>query len=126
MLHFRIARRGSASWKLEVTGKPAHSSQVFTDRVGTGAIYETSRILNEFYSQLSVEENLTFNPGFILGGTSVELKEDGTGGSALCPQDDNDPNGIPGFSVSITLLSISFALLLLYRKVSKNKKVEFV
>ena len=77
-----IARRGSASWKLEVTGKPAHSSQVFTDRVGTGAIYETSRILNEFYSQLSVEENLTFNPGFILGGTSVELKEDGTGGSA--------------------------------------------
>ena len=78
-----IARRGSASWKLEVTGKPAHSSQVFTDRVGTGAIYETSRILNEFYSQLSVEENLTFNPGFILGGTSVELKEDGTGGSAF-------------------------------------------
>lgn len=78
-----ISRRGSASWKLEVTGKPAHSSQVFTDRVGTGAIYETSRILNEFYSQLSVEENLTFNPGFILGGTSVELKEDGTGGSAF-------------------------------------------
>ncbi|GAA4312864.1 M20 family metallopeptidase [Pontixanthobacter gangjinensis] len=77
-----ISRRGSASWKLEVTGKPAHSSQVFTERVGNGAIYEASRILTQFLEELSQEENLTFNPGFILGGTSVELKEDGTGGSA--------------------------------------------
>ncbi|HKJ48229.1 MAG TPA: M20/M25/M40 family metallo-hydrolase, partial [Christiangramia sp.] len=78
-----VARRGSAGWKLEVTGNAAHSSQVFSEKVGVGAIYETSRILNEFYTQLSKEENLTFNPGFILGGTSVDLKEDETGGSAL-------------------------------------------
>ncbi len=77
-----ISRRGSSGWKLEVTGNPAHSSQIFSDKVGVGAIYEASRILDEFYQQLSVEENLTFNPGFILGGTSLELKEDGTGGSA--------------------------------------------
>lgn len=77
------SRRGSSSWKLEVEGNAAHSSQVFTAKVGTGAIYEASRILNEFYSQLSSEENLTFNPGFILGGTSVDVKEDGTGGSAF-------------------------------------------
>ncbi len=78
-----VARRGSAGWKLEVTGNAAHSSQVFSEKVGVGAIYETSRILNEFYQQLSKEENLTFNPGFILGGTSVDLKEDQTGGSAI-------------------------------------------
>lgn len=78
-----ISRRGSAGWQLEVKGNAAHSSQVFTDKVGTGAIYETSRILDEFYKQLSTEENLTFNPGFIVGGTSVDLKEDLTGGSAL-------------------------------------------
>ncbi|MCH4822083.1 M20/M25/M40 family metallo-hydrolase [Gramella lutea] len=78
-----VARRGSTSWKLEVTGNPAHSSQVFTDRVGTGAIYEASRILTGFYQELAKEENLTFNPGFILGGTSVDLKKDETGGSAL-------------------------------------------
>ncbi|TBW30024.1 M20/M25/M40 family metallo-hydrolase [Gramella sp. KN1008] len=78
-----ISRRGSSSWKLEVSGNAAHSSQVFTEKVGAGAIYEASRILNEFYTQLSSEENLTFNPGFILGGTSVDTKEDGTGGSAL-------------------------------------------
>ena len=78
-----VARRGSSGWKLEVTGNAAHSSQVFTDKVGTGAIYETSRILNEFYLKLSKEENLTFNPGFILGGTSVNMQEDGTGGEAF-------------------------------------------
>ncbi|MUP44670.1 M20 family peptidase [Gramella sp. BOM4] len=78
-----ISRRGSSSWKLEVSGNAAHSSQVFTEKVGTGAIYEASRILNEFFTQLSTEENLTFNPGFILGGTSVEVQEDGTGGTAF-------------------------------------------
>ncbi|QYA24499.1 M20 family metallopeptidase [Gramella sp. MT6] len=78
-----IARRGSTSWKLETTGNPAHSSQIFTERVGNGAIYEISRILTEFYEKLSTEENLTFNPGFILGGTSIDLQEDGMGGSAF-------------------------------------------
>lgn len=78
-----ISRRGSTSWKLEVSGNAAHSSQVFTDKVGTGAIYEASRILNEFYAELSSEENLTFNPGFILGGTAVDVKADNTGGTAF-------------------------------------------
>lgn len=77
-----VSRRGAAEWQLEVEGNAAHSSQVFSKEVGTGAIYEASRILNEFYTQLSTEENLTFNPGFIVGGTTVNLKEDGTGGSA--------------------------------------------
>ncbi len=78
-----VSRRGSLEWGLEVTGNAAHSSQIFTEKVGVGAIYETSRILNEFYSKLSSLENLTFNPGFILGGTSVDVKDDLTGGSAL-------------------------------------------
>ena len=78
-----VARRGSAGWQLEVTGNAAHSSQVFSDKVGTGAIYETSRILNEFYQRLATEEDLTFNPGFILGGTAVKVQEDGTGGTAF-------------------------------------------
>jgi glutamate carboxypeptidase len=77
------SRRGSSDWELRVNGKPAHSSQIFTDNVGVGAIYEASRILNEFYQKLSKEENLTFNPGFIIGGTSLETNEELTGGSAL-------------------------------------------
>lgn len=78
-----VARRGSTDWELKVTGNPAHSSQVFTEDVGTGAIYETSRILNEFYLQLAKEKDLTFNPGFIIGGTSLKEDSDGTGGSAF-------------------------------------------
>lgn len=66
-----VARRSSSSWRLDVTGTPAHSSQVFTDRVGAGAIFEASRILSSFYERLRGEEYLTFNPGLILGGTDV-------------------------------------------------------
>ncbi len=78
-----VSRRGSLDWELKVHGKPAHSSQIFTDNIGVGAIYEASRILNEFYLKLSTEENLTFNPGFIIGGTSLNPNEELTGGSAL-------------------------------------------
>ncbi|MDH5379956.1 MAG: M20/M25/M40 family metallo-hydrolase, partial [Cyclobacteriaceae bacterium] len=77
-----VARRGSMGWTLKVKGNPAHSSQIFTEKVGVGAIYEASRILNEFYLQLSKEENLTFNPGFILGGTVVEPESVMAGGKA--------------------------------------------
>ena len=77
------SRRGSTDWELKVNGKPAHSSQIFTENVGVGAIYEASRILNEFYLRLSKEENLTFNPGFIIGGTSVDTNKELTGGHAL-------------------------------------------
>jgi glutamate carboxypeptidase len=78
-----VSRRGSTDWKLKVSGNPAHSSQIFTDDIGVGAIYETSRILNEFYMQLANEKDLTFNPGFIIGGTSLEVDKDETGGIAF-------------------------------------------
>jgi len=67
-----VARRGAIGWTLNVTGKPAHSSQIFRDDIGFGAIYESARILTEFRIQLSNEKNLTFNPGMISGGTRVE------------------------------------------------------
>lgn len=67
-----VARRGSSGWQLEVTGKQAHSSGIFSERVGAGAVFEASRILYRFYEQLSPEELLTFNPGTIAGGTRVE------------------------------------------------------
>ena len=78
-----VSRRGSTDWKLKVSGNPAHSSQIFTETVGAGAIYETSRILNEFYIQLSKEKDLTFNPGFIIGGTTLNPDDNGTGGSSF-------------------------------------------
>ncbi len=67
-----IARRSSSSWILEVTGKQAHSSGVFSDEVGAGAINEAARILNSFYGEVRGEYGLTFNAGNIQGGTAVE------------------------------------------------------
>ncbi|WP_348771810.1 M20/M25/M40 family metallo-hydrolase [Alteromonas sp. MMG017] len=69
-----VARRGSIGWQLDVAGKPAHSSQIFTDNVGYGAIFETARILNGFREQLAGVGNITFNPGLIAGGTEVEVQ----------------------------------------------------
>ena len=77
-----VARRSSSGWTLKVTGNAAHSSQVFKPEVGAGAIYETARILTEFYDALSKEEYLTFNPGMILGGTNVAYDESIDGGRA--------------------------------------------
>jgi glutamate carboxypeptidase len=77
------ARRGYTGWTLNVTGKPAHSSQIFNDEVGYGAIYETARILEAFRAKLEQEENLTFNPGMIIGGTSIDFDIDKSSGSAF-------------------------------------------
>jgi glutamate carboxypeptidase len=66
-----VARRSSSSWRLEVRARPAHSSGIFSDEVGAGAINEASRILDRFYAELRGEAGLTFNVGVILGGTEV-------------------------------------------------------
>lgn len=67
-----IARRSASSWILEVEGKQAHSSGIFNEDVGAGAIFEAGRILNAFYDEVRGEEYLTFNAGTIQGGTDVE------------------------------------------------------
>jgi glutamate carboxypeptidase len=78
-----VARRGSSDWKLEVKGKRAHSSGIFNESVGAGAIFEASRIMNEFYNVVRGEEYLTFNPGVILGGTQVNFDEALSKGTAF-------------------------------------------
>ncbi len=78
-----IARRGSSGWKVEVTGKRAHSSDIFSDDVGAGAIFEISRIINEFYNDVRGEEYLTFNPGVILGGTQMSYDDAYSKGNAF-------------------------------------------
>ncbi|MFO7549890.1 MAG: M20/M25/M40 family metallo-hydrolase, partial [Haliea sp.] len=72
-----VARRGSSGWTLETTGTPAHSSQVFREDIGSGAIYEAARILHDFHEDdtLRGEQFLTFNPGRIAGGTTLHNSE---------------------------------------------------
>lgn len=77
-----IARRGAGSWTLTTTGTPAHSSQIFRENVGAGAVFEGARILDEFYEKLAGEQYLTFNPGLAIGGTLVRVDTTGTEASA--------------------------------------------
>lgn len=78
-----VARRGSVGWTLDVTGKPAHSSQIFRDDIGFGAVFEIARILNSYRQALSGVENLTFNPGLLLGGTRLNVQEKNGEGNAF-------------------------------------------
>lgn len=75
-----VARRGASGWALKVTGKQGHSSRIFREDAGAGAIYEASRILQRFYNELQ-EPYLTYSPGLILGGTDVSMDSTGTAGS---------------------------------------------
>ena len=67
-----IARRSSTSWTLTTGGRTGHSSGVFGDALGYGAIYEMARILDTFRRELP-EPNLTYNVGVIAGGTPSEI-----------------------------------------------------
>ncbi|MET0985720.1 MAG: M20/M25/M40 family metallo-hydrolase [Steroidobacteraceae bacterium] len=77
-----IGRRSSSHWQLDVRGRAAHSSRIFSDEVGTGAAYELARVLSDFYEQLHEERNLTFSPGVIVGGSNVDLDMDAMRGTA--------------------------------------------
>ena len=76
------ARRGVMDWQLRVKGTPAHSSQIFREEYGPGAIFEAARILNAFREKMAGEEHLTFNPGVILGGTATDYDAAQVRGSA--------------------------------------------
>jgi len=67
-----VARRSSSGWTLTVEGKQSHSSSIFSEETGAGAIFEAARILNAFYEQVRGPEYLTFNAGLIAGGTEVQ------------------------------------------------------
>ena len=81
--HVIVSRRGSTGWTLDVRGTPSHSSQVFTADVGIGAIFEASRLLERFRDSLAFEPYLTFNPGLVLGGTSLTHDDAAARGTAF-------------------------------------------
>jgi glutamate carboxypeptidase len=76
-----ISRRSSTTWHIAATGISGHSSQIFADRLGYGAIYELSRILDAFRRDIP-EDGLTYSVGLILGGGTAQLNQDQTGGTA--------------------------------------------
>jgi glutamate carboxypeptidase len=89
-----IARRSSNSWLLTATGKTGHSSLIFNQTFGDGAINELARILARFRTELP-EPNLTFNTGLITGGQEASLDADGIRASAK-----GKTNIIPGIAIA--------------------------
>ena len=84
-----VGRRGSSSWTLEVAGATGHSSQIFKERMGSGAILEAARILNQFYEQFHADKTVTFNPSLIVGGTEATVNNSSgtaTGKTNVVPQ----------------------------------------
>lgn len=75
------SRRGSITWRIEANGRTGHSSGVFGPEMGYGAIYELTRILDSFRTQLP-EQYLTYNVGLIVGGTTAQVNAQETGGEA--------------------------------------------
>lgn len=71
-----IARRSVNDWTLTTRGKSGHSSRIFSEAFGDGAVFEMARIIAAFRSELP-EPDLTFNVGLIGGGQSAEVGADG-------------------------------------------------
>src|SRR5262249_52138691 len=90
-----IARRGSSGWTLRTGGVEGHSSRIFSEHSGSGAIYEQARILTAFYKELR-EPGLTYNVGLVLGGARLQYDADSSGGSAA-----GKSNIIPAETVAI-------------------------
>jgi glutamate carboxypeptidase len=89
-----VSRRSSDEWLLRVSGRSAHSSGIFSPGVGYGAVYELTRILDAFRTQLP-EPNLTFNVGLVVGGSSAKLDDSRIRGEAT-----GKGNIIPGVAIA--------------------------
>ncbi len=76
----RTGRRSALTWQLETSGRSGHSSQIFRESMGYGAVYELVRILDQFRTELP-EKGLTFNVGLMVGGATAAFTENGTGGT---------------------------------------------
>ncbi len=70
-----IARRSSGNWTLTVDARGGHSSGIFSDGAGNGAIYDMARIIDDFRTQAR-EDKLTFNVGLVGGGDTAKLDAD--------------------------------------------------
>ena len=70
------ARRGFTGWTVRSIGKAGHSGQIFSENAGYGAVFEMSRVLNEFQQKLR-EPNMTFNVGLLVGGADAKLDRAG-------------------------------------------------
>lgn len=85
-----VGRRGFSSWRLEVTGSQGHSSGIFGETRGSGAVFEAARILWAFHEGLR-EPYVTYNASVVLGGSDVAFDPGAFSGTAA-----GKTNVVPG------------------------------
>ena len=90
-----IARRSASTFVLRTRGQSAHSSGIFSDDVGDGAVFELARILSAFRAELP-EPDLTFNVGLVAGGARAALDDNEAGARAS-----GKTNIVPGEAVAM-------------------------
>jgi glutamate carboxypeptidase len=88
------ARRGATTWELRVKANTGHSSGIFGERLGDGAIFEISRILSQFHDTLR-EPSLSYSVGMIAGGANVTTSPNGEASVT------GKPNIVPAEAVAI-------------------------
>lgn len=76
-----IARRGISNWTITTRGTAAHSAGIFHDGVGYGAIFGLAQQLNAMRAQMQNVRNLSFNPGIVMGGSSLHYDSATASGS---------------------------------------------
>jgi glutamate carboxypeptidase len=84
-----VARRGSIAWELEVQGATGHSSGIFSDAMGEGAVFELARILQDFREQVRTLDGVTLSPALVAAGVTAELSRTGgtvAGKTNIVPQ----------------------------------------
>ena len=69
-----VARRSSTNWTLSTTGRTGHSSGVFNEALGYGAIYEMARILDAFQRELQ-EPNIVAETAIARGDLRTLTRE---------------------------------------------------
>jgi glutamate carboxypeptidase len=77
-----VSRRSSITWQIKASGQTGHSSGIFSAGKGYGAIFELTRILDAFRTELA-ESYLTYNVGMVLGGSSLSVDGAGNNGTAI-------------------------------------------
>jgi len=70
-----IARRSSQSWTMTIEARSGHSSGVWSEKAGDGAIYAAAKIITALREELP-EPYLTLNVGLIAGGAEADVAED--------------------------------------------------
>ena len=68
---YKTARKGVGQFRLQVTGRAAHSGVDFT--AGHSAVLELGRQLERIASLTELERGITVNPGVIGGGTQANV-----------------------------------------------------